>query len=62
MIEQRTTSHLIIRLRTAWSISNRFRRSSHNLNRMLSYFQQEGFVALSRGVVTLTDKAALQAL
>ena len=44
------------------AIANHLGSAREVVTRMLRYFQQEGFVALSRGVVTLTDKAALQAL
>ena len=44
------------------AIANHLGSAREVVTRMLRYFQQEGLVSLSRGVVMLTDKAALQSI
>ena len=43
-------------------IANHMGTAREVVTRMLRYFQGEGLVKLSRGTITITDKAGLEAL
>ena len=53
------TSHLEL---THEKIANHMGTAREVVTRMLRYFQQEGLVSLSRGVVDLVDENALREL